>query len=311
MVQENNIKPKIIIICGPTASGKTALAVEVAKKLNSEVISADSMYIYKGLNIGTAKPTKDEQQGIVHHLIDIVSPFDSFTVSNYKNTAQPIINKLINENKIPVICGGTGFYINSLLYDLSYGNGNDNPEVREKYKNLASKNGNKYVYDILKSVDPISAEKLHFNDVKRVIRALEIYENGCKKSDIKDEFIPKYNYFAYSINHDRKTLYDRINTRVDIMIKNGLIDEVKSLIKSGVNRNLQCMQAIGYKEVFDYLDGIISIEELVDLIKLNTRHYAKRQVTYFKKIPNLINLEPTNVDNLSDIIIKDIHKWLI
>ena len=308
MVQENNIKPKIIIICGPTASGKTALAVEVAKKLNSEVISADSMYIYKGLNIGTAKPTKDEQQGIVHHLIDIVSPFDSFTVSNYKNTAQPIINKLINENKIPVICGGTGFYINSLLYDLSYGNGNDNPEVREKYKNLASKNGNKYVYDILKSVDPISTEKLHFNDVKRVIRALEIYENGCKKSDIKDEFIPKYNYFAYSINHDRKTLYDRINTRVDIMIKNGLIDEVKSLIKSGVNRNLQCMQAIGYKEVFDYLDGIISIEELVDLIKLNTRHYAKRQVTYFKKIPNLINLEPTNVDNLSDIIIKDIHK---
>lgn len=308
MVQENNIKPKIIIICGPTASGKTALAVEVAKKLNSEVISADSMYIYKGLNIGTAKPTKDEQQGIVHHLIDVVSPFDSFTVSNYKNTAQPIINKLINENKIPVICGGTGFYINSLLYDLSYGNGNDNPEVREKYKNLASKNGNKYVYDILKSVDPISAEKLHFNDVKRVIRALEIYENGCKKSDIKDEFIPKYNYFAYSINHDRKTLYDRINTRVDFMIKNGLIDEVKSLIKSGVNRNLQCMQAIGYKEVFDYLDGIISIEELVDLIKLNTRHYAKRQLTYFKKIPNLINLEPANVDNLSDIIIKDIHK---
>lgn len=308
MVQENNIKPKIIIICGPTASGKTALAVEVAKKLNSEVISADSMYIYKGLNIGTAKPTKDEQQGIVHHLIDVVSPFDSFTVSNYKNTAQPIINKLINENKIPVICGGTGFYINSLLYDLSYGNGNDNPEVREKYKNLASKNGNKFVYDILKSVDPISAEKLHFNDVKRVIRALEIYENGCKKSDIKDEFIPKYNYFAYSINHDRKTLYDRINTRVDFMIKNGLIDEVKSLIKSGVNRNLQCMQAIGYKEVFDYLDGIISIEELVDLIKLNTRHYAKRQLTYFKKIPNLINLEPANVDNLSDIIIKDIHK---
>lgn len=311
MVQENNIKPKIIIICGPTASGKTALAVEVAKKLNSEVISADSMYIYKGLNIGTAKPTKYEQQGIIHHLIDVVSPFDSFTVNNYKNTAQPIINKLINENKIPVICGGTGFYINALLYDLSYGNGNDNPEVREKYKNLASKNGNKYVYDILKSVDPISAEKLHFNDVKRVIRALEIYESGCKKSDIKDEFIPKYNYFAYSINHDRETLYDRINTRVDIMIKNGLIDEVKSLIKSGVNRNLQCMQAIGYKEVFDYLDGIISIEELVDLIKLNTRHYAKRQLTYFKKIPNLINLEPANVDNLSDIIIKDIHKWLI
>lgn len=308
MVQENNIKPKIIIICGPTASGKTALAVEVAKKLNSEVISADSMYIYKGLNIGTAKPTKYEQQGIIHHLIDVVSPFDSFTVNNYKNTAQPIINKLINENKIPVICGGTGFYINALLYDLSYGNGNDNPEVREKYKNLASKNGNKYVYDILKSVDPISAEKLHFNDVKRVIRALEIYESGCKKSDIKDEFIPKYNYFAYSINHDRETLYDRINTRVDIMIKNGLIDEVKSLIKSGVNRNLQCMQAIGYKEVFDYLDGIISIEELVDLIKLNTRHYAKRQLTYFKKIPNLINLEPANVDNLSDIIIKDIHK---
>lgn len=306
MVQKNSVKNKIIIICGATASGKTALAVECAKLLNSEVISADSMYIYKGLDIGTAKPNIDEMQGVKHHLIDVVEPKDNFSVSDYKNIATPIIERLHKEGKIPIICGGTGFYINSILYDLSYGNGSANLEAREKYKYLASVHGNEYVYNILKEKDPLSAEKLHFNDVKRVIRALEICENGNKKSEIIDEFIPKYDYNAYAINFQRETLYSRINERVDIMINNGLIDEIKALINNGVKKEFQCMQGIGYKEVLEYLDGNLTKEELVETIKLNTRHYAKRQITFFKRLPELKWLEPNNINEMAKKIVGEL-----
>lgn len=306
MVQKDNIKNRIIIICGPTASGKSALAVECAKKLNTEIISADSMYIYKDLDIGTAKPTIEEMDGIKHHLINQVSPFESFSVSDYKNLADPIINNLLNNGKTPIICGGTGFYINALLYDLSYGNGQANLIAREKYQKIASKNGNLFVYNILQSLDPKTAEKLHFNDVKRVIRALEIYESGYKKSDICDDLTPKYNYVAYYIDHPRQTLYDRINERVDLMIRNGLIEEVENLIKRGIKKNHQCMQAIGYKEVYEYLEGTISIERAIDDIKLNTRHYAKRQITYFKKF-NLTALLPDTNHNMSEIILKGLN----
>ncbi len=228
MVQKNNIN--LIIVCGPTASGKTALSIEIAKLLNTEIIYADSMDIYKGLDIGTAKPTNDEMAGIKHHLIDVVEPTENFTVFDYRNKAKPIIDNLINNGKIPVICGGTGFYINSILYNLSYGQGTGDLKVREKYKNLAEKHGNEYVYNILKEVDPISAEKLHFNDLKRVIRALEIYESGVKKSDIIDDKTPNYNYIAIYVDFDRQELYERINKRVDLMFENGLLDEIKELL---------------------------------------------------------------------------------
>lgn len=303
MVQTNNLKNKAIIICGATASGKTALAVECAKLLNSEVISADSMYIYKGLDIGTAKPTLEEMQGVIHHVIDVAEPDSTFTVSDYKNLAEPILNRLFSENKIPIICGGTGFYINSLLYDLSYGNGEANLVVRDKYKKLAEERGNSFVYEELKNKDPKAAEKLHYNDLKRVIRALEIFENGTKKSEIIDEYIPKFNYSAFSICHERETLYARINSRVEQMIELGLIDEVKSLINSGINSNSQCMQGIGYKEVLQYLDGNIDLEQLKELIKLNTRHYAKRQITFFKRLPNLNQLQPEPVEILAKRIV--------
>ncbi len=296
MVQENSLK-KIVIICGPTASGKSDLAVEVAKILDSEIISADSMYIYKGLNVGTAKPTIAEMQGIKHHLIDVVEPNQTFTVSDYKTLAEPIIDQLHSCGKIPVICGGTGFYINSLLFDLSYGNSSSNIYAREKYKKLADEKGNKYVYDRLKEVDPQSALKLHYNDVKRVIRALEIYESGTLKSEIKDDFKPKYDYFAYSLNYDRETLYKRINLRVDKMIDDGLIDEITRLLSRGITAQDQCMQAIGYKEILDYILGYIKLEEAIERIKLNTRHYAKRQITFFKKLNGLIYLQPC--DNLT------------
>lgn len=308
MVQKNSInKPKIIIICGPTASGKTDLAVELAKLLNTEVISADSMYIYKGLDVGTAKPNTSEMQGIKHHLIDIVEATENFTVSDYKEKAEPIISKLISENKIPIICGGTGFYINSILYDLSYGNGTCNQEIREKYKSQAQEFGNEYVYNLLREVDLPTAEKLHPNDLKRVIRALEIYENGTKKSDIQDDLTSKYDFNAFIINHDREVLYERINKRVNLMVKNGLVEEVKRLIDSGLTNSNQCMQAIGYKEFFDYFEGVCNLEETLEKIKLNSRHYAKRQITFFKRFSNLIYLHPNNAKILAQSIVKEYY----
>ena len=306
MVQENSVKDKIIIICGATASGKTDLAIECAKLFDSEIVSADSMYIYKNLNIGTAKPSEDEMQGIKHYMIDIVSPTETFSVSDYKKLAEPIIKNILSRGKTPIICGGTGFYINSILYDLSYGNGQPNLEIREKYTNLAKEKGNEFVYNILLELDRESALKLHYNDLKRVIRALEIYHSGTKKSDIQDQMIPKYDYKAYVIDHDRQMLYNRINKRVDIMINNGLVEETKALLKSGITKSNQCMQAIGYKEIIEYLEGNCSLETAINDIRLNTRHYAKRQITYFKKF-ELTHLKPSSAKELAQIIYKDFY----
>lgn len=297
---------KLIIICGPTASSKSALAIECAKLLNTEIISADSMNVYRELDIGTAKPTLEERQGIKHHLIDVVEPSNTFSVGDYKEMATPIIEELHAKNKIPIICGGTGFYINSLIYDLSYGNSVANLQSREKYKSIAQKEGNQKVYDILRSVDPETAQKLHVNDLKRVIRALEIFESGQKKSDIKDSLLPKYNYNSYTIDFPTQTLYERINKRVDIMIENGLIDEVKKLLNSGIDENYQCMQGIGYKEIIPFLHNETTFEQTVDLIKLNTRHYAKRQRTFFKKLNGLIYLEPNDLNILAKRIISNL-----
>lgn len=302
MVQKNSVN-KILIICGPTASGKSAVALECAKLLNSEVIYADSMDIYKTLDIGTAKPTVEEQSIVKHHLLDVADPKNEFSVSEYKNLAEPIIKDLISKGKVPIICGGTGFYINSILYDLSYGNGKGDEKVREKYKQIANEKGNQYVYDLLKAIDPDSATKIHPNDQKRVIRALEIAETGTIKSKILDDFKPKYNYDAYSIDFDRDSLYDRINERVDLMIKDGLVDEVKTLIDQGITIENQCMQGIGYKEIYSYLLGEITLDQAIDLIKLNTRHYAKRQITFFKKLPNLKLLSPDNPKILAQRIV--------
>lgn len=299
---------KLLIICGPTASGKTDLAIECAKLLNTEIISADSLYIYKDLNIGTAKPTFEERQGVAHHVIDVVESDENFTVSDYKSIVEPIIYKLQEQNKIPIVCGGTGFYINSLLFDLSYGKGEGNLEVREKYNNLAKEFGNQYVFDILKQVDVETAKKLHPNDLKRVIRALEIYESGVKKSEIIDDFKPKHDYKAFSINYPREELYQRINKRVDIMLQNGLIDEVKGLVDRGITLDNQSMQGIGYREIYSYLMGEISLDDAKELIKLNTRHYAKRQITFFKKLENHYVLTPDNAKNLAKEIVKN-YDW--
>ncbi len=306
MVQKNSLNDKILVICGPTASGKSQLAIECAKILNSAIISADSMSIYKGLDVGTAKPDLVDRAKVAHYLIDVVEPTETFSVGDYKEKAEPVLNDLLSRGLVPVICGGTGFYVNSLLYDLSYGKSPANLEAREKYFEIYNKYGAEKVYEILLSVDPLSAEKIHCNDVKRVIRALEIYETGVKKSDLNDKLTTIRNYKAYYIDHERDVLYKRIDKRVDIMVENGLIQEVEALIKSGITIKHQCMQGIGYKEIYSYFSGEISLDEAINLIKLNTRHYAKRQLTFFKKLPNLIALKPDDVTVLAKRIIEDL-----
>lgn len=299
-------KNKILIICGPTASGKSELAVRCAKLLNSEIIYADALDVYRGLDIGTAKPTKEEKNGIIHHLIDVADVNSSFSVGDYKELAEPIVEDLLSRGKVPVICGGTGFYINSLIYDFSYGKNPSNLVVREKYMKLAEEKGKEFVFSVLEEKDPESAKTLHPNDLKRVVRALEIYESGIKKSEIKDSFVPIRDYAAYSINFDRETLYERIDLRVDKMFNDGLLKEVKKLIDCGVTIKNQCMQGIGYKETYAYLSGELSLDEAKDLIKKNTKHYAKRQITFFKKLPGLKYLQPQSTDVLAERIVKEL-----
>lgn len=308
MVQKNNLNNYAIVICGPTGSGKSDLAIKLAQILNTEIISADSIAIYKELNIGTAKPTKAEQALVKHHLIDCVEPNDSFTVSDYENMASSVVKKLFDENKVPIICGGTGFYIKSLLYDLSYGNCGKNDAVRQKYQEILDNYGAEYLYEILTKLDPETAKKLHPNDTMRVIRALEIFEtSGVKKSSIIDDNKPKFKFFAFSYDYERSVLYDRINRRVDKMFEIGLLDEVKGLIKGGLTLENQSMQGIGYKEFFEFNDIDSNLQEIKENIKQNSRRYAKRQITFFKKLENLTYLTDFDTESAIKSVFKVIN----
>ena len=302
MVQEN----RVIVICGATASGKSDLAIKLAQELNTEIISADSLAIYKKLDIGTAKPSEEERKLVKHHLIDCVDEKSTFSVDDYENMAMPILKSLLNQGKIPIICGGTGFYINSLIYDLSYGNTGADEKIREKYKEIVALKGNEYLYSLLKSRDYESSLKISPNDVKRVIRALEIYDiTGKKKSEISDDKKPRFSFIAFMPEWNREELYSRINLRVDLMLKKGLIEEVKGLISGGLTKENQCMQGIGYKETYD---AIISgdYSNLAETIKQNTRRYAKRQITFFKKYENLNYIPQNNFEQLKE----KVNKWI-
>lgn len=284
---------KVLVICGATASGKTSLAVNCAKAFNGEVISADSLLVYRGLNIGTAKPSMDERQGVPHHMIDVVEPTQSFSVSDYEGVALPILENLLKAGKLPIICGGTGFYINSLLYKSQFGNAGADEAVRRKYEQMAEEFGKEYVHGILREKDPESAKKLHFNDLKRVIRALEIYDvTGMAKSAQQDKPIPRFDFVSVSISHPRDRLYERINLRVEEMFSSGLIEEVKGLLNNGVTEDMQCMQGIGYKEIAEGLRIGATEAEMQELIQKNTRNYAKRQETFFKRMQNHTFLAP-------------------
>lgn len=299
---------KILVICGATATGKTKLAVDCALKLGSEVISADSQLVYRGLDIGTAKPSLEEMRGVKHHLIDVADACEPFSVGEYRELAEPVLQRLLNEEKTPVICGGTGFYIKSLLFEFGYGKTLGNSEIRERYGKFAKKYGNKALHEKLKAVDPQAALKLHPNDVKRVIRALEIFDlSGQKKSEQSDELKPKRDYVAVAINWPREELYSRIDQRVDEMFRQGLLGEVENLLNQGVCETCQSMQAIGYKEVLrDIKNGNLS-STMCDVIKRNTRRYAKRQITFFKKMPNLVWLAPEDAtaDKVLEILNED------
>lgn len=294
---------RVLVICGATATGKTSLAVDCAKALDSEVISADSQLVYRGLNIGTAKPTFAEMQDVKHHMIDIVGAGENFSVSDYEERALPIIERLLGEDKVPVVCGGTGFYINSILYNLGYGNVKADLAVRAKYEALLEERGKEYLFGLLKEVDPETAEKLHVNDIKRVIRALEIYEvSGKKKSEQHDELKPRFNYLAVAIDYPREALYKRIDCRVDVMFNSGLISEVKKLKSVGIDENCQSMQAIGYKEMLEGLKNGLNESTMRDIIKKNTRHYAKRQITFFKKLKGIVWIKPEQANSANKVL---------
>ncbi|MDD4437338.1 MAG: tRNA (adenosine(37)-N6)-dimethylallyltransferase MiaA [Tissierellia bacterium] len=301
---------KIIVIVGPTAVGKTYVSVELAKKLNTEIISADSMQIYKGMDIGTAKITEDEKQGIIHHMIDIVSPDEEYSVSEFKYDAEKIIDRLSGENKIPVIVGGSGLYVNSLIYDLDFGNAKSNKKIREYYTYYYKEHGEDALYDKLMRIDPKAAGKIHKNNVKRVIRALEVYDiTGMKFSELNTDIRKesnKYDCILIGLSMERKVLYERINQRVDEMLSEGLVDEVRSLIEKGYNKNLVSMRGIGYKEIIEHLEGSTDYEEAVSILKQNTRRFAKRQYTWFLKDKSIKwfsmdNLEGTD-NTINDIL---------
>ena len=284
---------KVLVICGATASGKTALSIACAKAFNGEIISADSLLVYKGLDIGTAKPTMEERAGVPHHLIDVVEPTQSFSVSDYEELALPIVERLLSQGKTPIICGGTGFYINSLLYKSQFGNVGANEKIRQYYENLAVQRGKEHVYAILQEKDPQSAEKLHYNDLKRVIRALEIFDvTGKPKSAQQDLPIARFDFHSFAIDYPRSVLNERIDKRVDIMFESSLVNEVQGLLANGVTEDMQCMQGIGYKEVAEGLRIGATEDEIKDVIKINTRHYAKRQQTFFKRMQNHVFLPP-------------------
>ncbi len=287
---------RALVICGATASGKTDLAVNCALALESEVISADSQLIYKQLNIGTAKPTAAEMKGVKHHMIDVIPPNGKFSVADYCAAALPVIEGLFARGKTPVICGGTGFYINSLLFDFGYGKTAADENVRKKYALMAEEEGKDKLFSLLQTVDPQTASTLHPNDVKRVIRALEIYEvSGRRKSEQMDGQKKRFDYVAVAPNYPREVLYDRINARVDAMFNAGLVDEVKNLLADGIDENCLSMQAIGYKEVLECLKNGDNDSTMRDIIKQNTRRYAKRQITFFKKLPGIVWLEPQDI----------------
>lgn len=302
------MKLPVVAVCGPTASGKTSLAVELAKRFDGEVVSADSMQIYKGMDVGTAKPTLDEMQGIPHHMLDIVEPDCNFSVSDYCYMAHDIINDIIKRGKMPILAGGTGLYIDSLLNDIDFNAGISDAGVRDRFAGLEPHE----LYRMLQEQDSEAAESIHMNNVKRVIRALEhIAVTGEKFSDYKKRAASidsRYNPLMLFINWDREELYKRINCRVDLMFEEGIEKEARELYNKRYDRNLTSMCAIGYKELFDYFDGLCSLEDAYKKIKQNSRRYAKRQLTWFRKNEQLHRLDAG--DNLLNEAVKIVKIWV-
>lgn len=303
---------KVIAIAGPTASGKTALAVELAKKINGEVISGDSMQIYKDMSIGTAKPTVEEMDGVPHYLIDFVSPDERYSVADFKRDAEEKIEYVLSRGKVPILCGGTGLYIDTLVLGIDYPEIELDQEYRDELmKKAESEEGLKELYEEAKSIDPEAMEKISENDKKRITRVLELYKaTGKTKTELEKISRSngvKYDYRVFAIDMDREKLYDRINRRVDIMIEQGLIDEVRNVIDK-YDKFPTAMQGLGYKEVVEYFDGKLTKQEMIDKIKQETRRYAKRQLTWFRKNKNIVWIDGLDDRNKNiDLIISNVN----
>ena len=281
------MKKKILVIGGPTAVGKTELSIDLAKRLNGEIISADSMQIYKYMDIGSAKVSKGEMNGVVHHLIDVVDPSINFSVADYKEQGEKAIKEIISRGKLPIIVGGTGLYINSLTCNMNFTEAEKDEEYRKELDKLANEHGNNYIHEMLKEIDPISYNEIHANNRKRVIRALEVYKLTGKPFSSynagEDFYKSEYDVHYYVLTMDREKLYERINLRVDIMMEKGLLEECIKLKEMGYTSSMQSMQGIGYKEILYYLEGNVKLQEAINMIKQGSRNYAKRQLTWFRR----------------------------
>jgi len=303
----------VLILSGPTAVGKTKLSIELAKSLNGEIISADSMQVYKYMNIGTAKPDEKEMAGIKHYLIDEVYPDEEFSVAEYQKRALKYIDEVLEKGKLPIVTGGTGLYINSLLYNINYSDTISDWKLREELRKLAEEKGNEYLHSMLREIDPKAAERIHMNDVKRVIRAIEVFKYSQKPISYHQEISrntpPKHDFMVFGLNMDRERLYERINNRVDEMFERGLVEEVRNLVKMGYHRNTVAMQGLGYKEILYYFRGLLSFPETIELLKRNTRRYAKRQLTWFRRIENMdwINVDE---EDAASVILKKVKSRL-
>ena len=304
-------KIPLIILTGPTAVGKTDLSIELAKDLNAEIISADSMQIYEYMDIGSAKVTKEEMNGIPHYMIDEVKPDFKFSVSEFKLRSEKYIDDIIKKNKLPLVTGGTGLYINSLIYNMDFAKSDANNELREALRLELEENGIDYMHEKLRSLDEESANRIHKNNTKRVIRALEVCLSGEKMNDFSKDLKlnDKYKPIIVVLNRERDHLYKRINKRVDIMFEKGLINEVKNLLNMGYSKDLISMQGIGYKEIIKYLDGEYTYDEAIEIIKRDSRRYAKRQITWFKRYKSAkwFNLDEYNDFNMLE---KDVLTYI-
>ncbi len=311
----NTEKKPLIILTGPTAVGKTALSIQLAKAVGGEIVSADSMQVYRHMDIGSAKVTKEEMEGIPHYLIDVLEPQDDFNVVTFQTLARQAMDEIYSHGNIPIITGGTGFYIQALLYDIDFKENDEKNPIREELEQLAKDLGDKapeVLHEKLTQVDPEAAKQIHANNVKRVIRAIEYFkQTGEKISEHNEEMRQKespYNFLYYVLTRDRKTLYERIDERVDIMMENGLVEEVKKLKSMGCHRGQTSMQGLGYKEILDYLDDDCTLEDAVYILKRDTRHFAKRQLTWFRRERDVRWLDLDEYHGDTDRIFKDILK---
>ncbi len=315
-MSENRMKKQpLVILTGPTAVGKTNLSIRLAKEINGEIISADSMQVYKSMDIGSAKITQEEMQGIPHHLLDILEPWEEFNVVVFQQKCKECLAGIYERGRIPILTGGTGFYIQAVLKDIDFTENEEDNSYRLELEEIGKREGPGVLHAMLKEVDPKSAQEIHANNQKRVIRALEFYHFTGKRISVHNEQEAAkdaaYQFCYFVLNDDRAKLYERIEQRVDLMLQNGLVEEVRNLVNKGCTRNMVSMQGLGYKEIVDYLEGKITLEEAIYIIKRDTRHFAKRQITWFKREKEVIWLNKPDFNGDEEAILSFMKSEMI